>query len=47
MSARPGRLISVLDNSAPRPRKIGDLAAPEMAKLAATIRDQLEITNAE
>jgi NitT/TauT family transport system ATP-binding protein len=47
MSARPGRLISVLDNSAPRPRKIGDLAAPEMAKLAATIREQLEITNAE
>ena len=47
MSARPGRLISVLDNSAPRPRKIGDLAAPEMAKLAATIRDQLEITDAE
>ena len=39
--------ISVLNNSAPRPPQIGDLAAPEMAKLAATIRDQLEITNAE
>jgi NitT/TauT family transport system ATP-binding protein len=47
MSARPGRLVSVLDNSAARPRKIGDLTAPDMAKLAATIRDQLEITSAE
>ena len=45
MSARPGRLISVLDNSAPRPRNIGDLVAPEPAKLAATIRDQLEVTH--
>lgn len=47
MSARPGRLVSVLDNPAARPRKIGDLTAPEMAALAETIRDQLEITNSE
>jgi len=47
MSARPGRLISVLEHGAPRPREIKDLAAPEMAKLAATIRDQLEIRNSE
>ena len=45
MSARPGRLISVLDNLTPRPRNIGDLVAPELAKLAATIRGQLEVTH--
>jgi NitT/TauT family transport system ATP-binding protein len=47
MSARPGRIISVLDNPAPRPRKINDLVAPDMAKLAEIIRDGLEITSTE
>jgi NitT/TauT family transport system ATP-binding protein len=42
MSPRPGRIEAVLENPAPRPRRIADLAAPEMVALAAAIRERFE-----
>jgi NitT/TauT family transport system ATP-binding protein len=43
MSARPGRIVSVFDNPAPRPRSFANLSAPALAELSAEIRRSLDI----
>ena len=43
MSARPGRIIAMHDNSAPRPRSFADLAAPAFANLSNEIRRGLDL----
>ena len=39
MSARPGRIVAVFDNPAPRPRSFADLLSPALAELSAEIRE--------
>ena len=46
MSARPGRIVRIFDNPAPRPRTFTDLAAPDMARLANEIRASLDLAHA-
>ena len=46
MSARPGRIMEVLDNPAPRPRSFTDLASPALAELSAEIRRSLDLAAA-
>jgi NitT/TauT family transport system ATP-binding protein len=43
MSARPGRIIAMYDNPAPRPRSFADLAAPAFSKLSNDIRRGLDL----
>ena len=43
MSARPGRIMEVLDNPAPRPRSFADLASPALAGLSIEIRRHLDL----
>ena len=43
MSARPGRIIAVFDNPAPRPRSFADLASPALADLSTEIRRSLDL----
>jgi NitT/TauT family transport system ATP-binding protein len=43
MSARPGRIVAIFDNPAPRPRSFADLAAPELAALSTEIRQSLDL----
>ena len=42
MSPRPGRIVEVFDNPAPRPRAFTDLADPALAPLTAEIRRCLD-----
>jgi NitT/TauT family transport system ATP-binding protein len=43
MSARPGRIVDVFDNPAPRPRRFVDLLSPALAELSAEIRRSLDL----
>jgi hypothetical protein len=43
MSARPGRIVDVFDNPAPRPRTFADLLTPALAELSAEIRRSLDL----
>jgi NitT/TauT family transport system ATP-binding protein len=43
MSARPGRIVAVFENPAPRPRSFADLLSPSLAKLSAEIRQSLDL----
>ena len=43
MSARPGRIVAVFDNPAPRPRSFADLLSPALAELSAEIRQSLDL----
>ena len=43
MSARPGRIVDVFDNPAPRPRTFADLLSPALAELSAEIRRSLDL----
>jgi NitT/TauT family transport system ATP-binding protein len=43
MSPRPGRLVDVFENPAPRPRGFGDFAAPGLAALTTEIRRALDL----
>jgi NitT/TauT family transport system ATP-binding protein len=46
MSARPGRIMEVLENPAPRPRSFIDLASPALAALSTEIRRHLDLASA-
>ena len=46
MSARPGRIVEVLDNPAPRPRRFTDLSTPALAELTTEIRRSLDLAAA-
>ena len=46
MSARPGRIMQMLDNPAPRPRSFVDLASPALAELSTEIRRNLDLASA-
>jgi NitT/TauT family transport system ATP-binding protein len=46
MSARPGRIMEVLENPAPRPRSFIDLASPALAALSTEIRHHLDLASA-
>ena len=41
MSARPGRIVDIFNNRAPRPRSFADLLSPALAELSAEIRRSL------
>jgi NitT/TauT family transport system ATP-binding protein len=43
MSARPGRIIAMYENPAPRPRSFADLAAPAFSALSNEIRRSLDL----
>jgi NitT/TauT family transport system ATP-binding protein len=43
MSARPGRIVAIFDNPAPRPRSFANLALPELAALSTEIRRSLDL----
>ena len=43
MSARPGCIISIFDNPAPRPRRFADLSSPALAELCAEVRRSLDL----
>jgi NitT/TauT family transport system ATP-binding protein len=43
MSARPGRIVDIFDNPAPRPRSFADLPSPALAELSAEIRRSLDL----
>jgi NitT/TauT family transport system ATP-binding protein len=43
MSARPGRIVDVFVNPAPRPRSFADLLSPALAELSAEIRRSLDL----
>jgi len=43
MSARPGRIMAIFDNPAPRPRRFTDLAAPALAELLVEVRRSLDL----
>jgi len=43
MSARPGRIIAVFDNPAPRPRSFAQLTSPALAGLSTEIRRSLDL----
>lgn len=46
MSARPGRIMEVFDNPAPRPRSFTDLSQSSLAALTAEIRRSLDLASA-
>ncbi|MSP88582.1 MAG: ABC transporter ATP-binding protein [Alphaproteobacteria bacterium] len=41
MSPRPGRVLSIIDNAAPRPRGLDDMSLPEFNRLVREIRQLL------
>jgi NitT/TauT family transport system ATP-binding protein len=43
MSARPGRIVAIYDNPAPRPRSFADLGTPEFSELSGEIRRSLDL----
>jgi NitT/TauT family transport system ATP-binding protein len=43
MSARPGRIVAVYDNPAPRPRSFADLLTPAFSELSSEIRRSLDL----
>ena len=43
MSARPGCIVDIFDNRAPRPRSFADLLSPALAELSAEIRRSLDL----
>jgi NitT/TauT family transport system ATP-binding protein len=45
MSARPGRIMAIFENPAPRPRAFGALATPALAELSARIRGSLDLAS--
>jgi len=42
MSARPGRIVAVFENTAPRPRSFADLGSPTLNELSLDIRQSLD-----
>jgi NitT/TauT family transport system ATP-binding protein len=42
MSARPGQVVAIYTNTAPRPRRFADIAFDEMARLSVAIRQSLD-----
>ena len=45
MSARPGRIMAIFDNPAPRPRSFTDMSSPTLVALTAEIRRSLDLAS--